>query len=79
MAFGPVETAFFPKLFDKLLCNSAFLLDKEVAGVMTLVFPTWSHCPSYEYEPRKETIKLTREKGIPNGQHLETWTIRWNT
>ena len=56
-----IETT-FPKILDELLSDKNFLLDRNIAGTRMIV-PKWDHCLEYEYQVRRQAIKLCVRKG----------------
>ena len=50
----------FSKFLDEFLGEKNFLLEREVAG-SKLVVPDWTHCLDYEFQLRKEALRLVRE------------------
>ena len=52
----------FIDFLEKLLDKQNFNLHKEVNGTL-LLLPKWPDCLSYEYEIRKEALRLCREEG----------------
>ena len=53
----------FPKILDELLSEKNFLLDRIIAGTKMIV-PKWEHCLEYEYQVRRQAIKLCVRKGF---------------
>ena len=52
----------FPKMLDQLLSEKNFLLDRNIAGTK-MIGPKWDHCLEYEYQVRRQAIKLCVRKG----------------
>ena len=63
------------ELFSELLSTRNFRLEREVYGVK-MVVPQWSHCLEYEFQIRKDAIRLTRLQGRPIATPL--WTVYRN-
>ena len=57
------KQATFPKILDELLSEKNFLLDRNIAGTRMIV-PKWEHCLEYEYQVRRQAIKLCVWKGF---------------
>ena len=60
--YSDVKETTFTKFLDELLCEKNFLLEREVAGSKMIV-PNRAHCLEYEFQLRKEVLKLVREEG----------------
>ena len=65
----------FTDFLDTLLDRDNFNFHKEVNG-RTLISPCWSFCLSYEFELRKEAIRLCKEQVM--GVHAALWTALRN-
>ena len=52
----------FPKILNELRSEKNFLLDRNIAGTRMIV-PKWDHCLEYEYQVRRQAIKLCVRKG----------------
>ena len=68
-AYSDLKETTFTKFLDELLSEKNSLLEREVAGSKMLV-PNRAHCLEYEFQLRKEALKLVREEG------LRTCTLR---
>ena len=55
--------SYFSDILEELLSENMFMLQREVAG-MPLVVPRWEHCLEYEFQLRKEAIRLTVEENF---------------
>ena len=53
----------FSDFLDKLLDRDNFHFYKEVEG-RPLIAPKWSYCLNYEFELRKEAIKICKERSL---------------
>ena len=53
----------FSDILEELLSENMFMLQREDAG-MPLVVPRWEHCLEYEFQLRKEAIRLTVEENF---------------
>ena len=51
----------FSDLLEELLSENMCKLQREVARI-PMVLPRWEHCLEYEYQVRKEAIRLTVEE-----------------
>ena len=60
--FADFTETTFPKILDELLSEKNFLLDRNIAGTRMIV-PKWDHCLEYEYQVRRQAIKLCVRKG----------------
>ena len=60
---------------ETLLDRDNLNFHKEVNG-RTLISPCWSFCLSYEFEPRKEAIRLCKEQAM--GVQAALWTALRN-
>ena len=60
--FADFTETTFPKILDELLSEKNFLLDRNIAGTRMIV-PKWEHCLEYEYQVRRQAIKLCVRKG----------------
>ena len=58
----PVCSDLKENTFTKFLSEKNLLLEREVAGSKIIV-PNWAHCLEYEFQLRKDALKLTREEG----------------
>ena len=47
----------FSDILEEILSENMFMLQHEVAGMPSVV-PRWEHCVEYEYQLRKEAIRL---------------------
>ena len=56
-------TTTFADFLDVLLSEKNFLLIKAI-GTTRVIRPDWSLCMGYEFELRKEALRLVREKGF---------------
>ena len=65
----------FNDFLDTLLDRDNFNFHKEVNG-RTLISPCWSFCLSYEFELRKEAIRLCKEQAM--GVQAALWTALRN-
>ena len=65
----------FIDFLDTLLDRDNFNFHKEVNG-RTLISPCWSFCLSYEFELRKEAIRLCKEQAM--GVQAALWTALRN-
>ena len=65
----------FTDFLDTLLDRDNFNFHKEVNG-RTLISPCWSFCLSYEFELRKEAIRLCKEQAM--GVQAALWTALRN-
>ena len=54
----------FAKFRDELLSEKNFLLEREAAGTKRIV-PNWTHCLEYEFQSRKQTLRVARGEGQP--------------
>ena len=61
----------FNDFLDTLLDRDNFNFHKEVNG-RTLISPCWSFCLSYEFELRKEALRLCKEQAM--GVQAALWT-----
>ena len=61
--FSDLTDRTFADILEELLSENMFMLQREVAGV-PLVVPRWEHCLEYEYQLRKEAIRLTVEENF---------------
>ena len=61
--FADFTETTFPKILDELLSEKNFLLDRNIAGTRMIV-PKWEHCLEYEYQVRRQAIKLCVRKGF---------------
>ena len=61
--FADFSETTFPKILDELLSEKNFLLDRNIAGTRMIV-PKWEHCLEYEYQVRRQAIKLCVRKGF---------------
>ena len=61
--FADFTETTFPKILDELLSEKNFLLDRNIAGTRIIV-PKWEHCLEYEYQVRRQAIKLCVRKGF---------------
>ena len=59
---GASETT-FQKILDELLSEKNFLLDQDIAGTRMIV-PKWEYSLEYEYQVRRQAIKLCVRKGL---------------
>ena len=60
--YSDLKESTFTKFLDELLSEKNFLLEREVAGSKMIV-PEWAHCLEYEFQLRKEALRLVREEG----------------
>ena len=60
--YSDLQESTFTKLLDELLSEKNFLLEREIAGCK-MVVPEWAHCLEYEFQIRKEALRLVREEG----------------
>ena len=61
--FADLTDRTFSDILEELLSENMFMLQREVAG-MPLVVPRWEHCLEYEFQLRKEAIRLTVEENF---------------
>ena len=61
--FADFTESTFTKILDELLSEKNFLLDRNIAGTRIIV-PKWEHCLEYEYQVRRQAIKLCGRKGF---------------
>ena len=61
--FADFTETTFPKILNELLSEKNFLLDRNIAGTR-MVVPKWEHCLEYEYQVRRQAIKLCVRKGF---------------
>ena len=61
--FSDLDRNTFADFLDVLLSNKNFLLIKNI-GTTRIIRPDWSLCMGYEFELRKEALRLVREKGF---------------
>ena len=73
--YSDLKESTFTKLLDELLSEKNFLLEREIAGCK-MVVPEWAHCLEYEFQIRKEALRLVREEGQSIEKAL--WTAYQN-
>ena len=56
-AYSDLKENTFTKFLDELLSEMYFLLEREVAGSKMIV-PNWAHFHEYDFQIRKEALKL---------------------
>ena len=61
--FSDLDRNTFADFLDVLLSEKNFLLIKNI-GTTRIIRPDWSLCMGYEFELRKEALRLVREKGF---------------
>lgn len=61
--FSDLDRNTFADFLDVLLSEKNFLLIKAI-GTTRVIRPDWSLCMGYEFELRKEALRLVREKGF---------------
>ena len=62
LIYSDLKESTFTKLVDELLSEKNFLPEREIAGCK-MVVPEWAHCLEYEFQTRKEALRLVREEG----------------
>ena len=55
--FADLTDRTFSDILEELFSENMFMMQREVAG-MTLVVPRWEHCLDFEFQLRKEDIRL---------------------
>ena len=61
--FADLTDRTFSDNLEELLSENMFMSQREVAGI-PLVVPRWEHRFEYEYQLRKEAIRLTVEEKL---------------
>ena len=61
--FADLTDRTFSDILEELLSENMFMLQREVAGMPSVV-PRWEHCLEYEFQLRKEAIRLTVEENF---------------
>ena len=67
-----LTTATLDKYLEILLSKDNFFYRKEGES-SSISTPLWSHCLEFEFQIRKEAIRLCRDEDWPPRQELATW------